>query len=96
MNTPVAHSDGAMTTFEGEHSHALTNTLFHYTARWIDHGDSVDWTASVRLGDKNVDEFHGSASRVGAPPGTDPTTLVMNSVRQFIDAKDYGQAPNRF
>ncbi len=87
-------TDGALIAFEGTHTHALTNTLFGYTVRCLDHGDIVDWTATLRLGAQMVDELHGSAPRLGMPPGTEPTTLVMHQLNRLIDAKDYGQRSN--
>jgi hypothetical protein len=83
-----------MTSFEGTHTHALTNTLFSYSARFVEHDDRLDFTASLKLGDKVVDELHGSAADEGFPAGTDPAIRVMHRLHRQIDAKDYGQRSN--
>lgn len=83
-----------MTTFEGTHTHALTNTLFSYSARFVENGDEIDWTASLRLNGKVMDELHGVAGDEGFPAGTDPSIRVMHRLHRQIDAKDYGQRVN--
>lgn len=83
-----------MTTFQGSHIHALTNTLFRYAGDFEVHDDNVRWSATVTLDGNIVDQLDGTTSY--DLPALDPLHAVLKHLHTQIDAKDYGQPPNVF
>jgi hypothetical protein len=83
-----------MPAFDGTHTHALTNTVFHYHVELVDHGGVAQWRAEIRLDGEVVE--HASGSTPYDAHVNDATRAVMNHLHRMIDAKDYGQRPNVF
>jgi len=81
-----------MPQFDGTHTHALTNTVFHYRVDVVDHGGVAQWKAQVLLDGAVVE--HASGSTPYDANVNDATRAVMNHLHRLIDAKDYGQRPN--
>ena len=81
-----------MPTFEGDHLHALTNTLFHYRGEFEDHVGVAQWRAEITLDGTVVGSSGGSTPYDTV--SSDAMQTVIKHVNRLIDAKDFGQRPN--
>jgi hypothetical protein len=80
------------TRFHGMHSHALTNTVFHYDGELSEQAsDLASWRAVVRLQDKVVETLAGNVAF--DPALMSATQAAIAEVHTLIDARDHEQAP---